>query len=196
MPKAFRILDFDLENRPLSYLGSDYTTGDITAIAWGWADEDVVSCAVQTKDDRSRGRMMRAFVKAYDEADMVTGHYIRGYDLPVINGALMELSLPTLGDKLTCDTKGDLKKRKYISASQENLGAMLGLVAPKVQMNTPLWREANRLTPAGIELTRTRAIGDVIQHKALRLRMLELDMLSGPKVWRGGGGGAVPEYTP
>lgn len=196
MPERFAILDFDLENRPLSYLGSDYTTGDITAIAWGWADSDEVFCEVQTKDDRSRARMLRAFVKAYDQADMVTGHFIRGYDLPVINGALMELGMEPLGDKLTCDTKNDLKKRKYISASQENLGAMLGLEAPKVHMNTDLWRQANRLTPEGIELSRERCIGDVIQHKQLRLRLLEMNMLSGPKVWRGGGDGTLPEYTP
>lgn len=195
MPERFRILDFDLENRPLSYLGQDFTTGDITAIAWSWADEQDVHCRLQTKDDRTRARMMKAFVKAYDAADMVTGHFIRGYDLPVINGALMELGMRPLSDKLTCDTKGDLKKRKYISASQENLGAMLGLEAPKVTMNTPLWREANRLTPRGIELTRERCVGDVIQHKQLRLRMLELGMLTGPKVWRGGGT-SVPEYVP
>lgn len=201
MPDTFRILDFDLENRPLSYLGSDYTTGDITAIAWAWdegqpLDEIEVFCEVQTKDDRSRERMLRAFVKAYDAADMVTGHYIMGYDLPVINGALMENGLPPLGDKLVCDTKVHLKKAKYISKSQENLAAMLGIDEPKVQMNTPLWREANRLTPRGVQLNRERCVGDVIQHMALRKRLIELDMLTGPQVWRGGGGGTLPEYSP
>lgn len=195
MKRAFRILDFDLENRPISYLGSDYTTGDITAIAWSWVGDDEVSCEVQTKDDRSRRRMLRRFVDAYDAADMVTGHFIRGYDLPVINGALMELGLPPLGDKMTCDTKLDLLKRKYISASQENLGAMLGLEAPKVQMNTPLWREANRLTRAGIDLTRIRVVGDVVQHKELREKLLDLGWLSSPKVWRSAGS-KTSRYTP
>ncbi len=190
-----RILDFDLENRPLSYLGSDFTTGDITAIAWGWADEEQVYCEVQTKRDWSRSVMLRAFLEAYNEADMVTGHFIRGYDLPVINGALMEIGLEPLSDKLSSDTKNDLKKRKYISASQENLGAMLGLEAPKVQMNTPKWREANRLTTEGIAITQERVIGDVVQHKQLRLKLIELGWLGTPKVWRSSGtpGGA---YTP
>jgi hypothetical protein len=185
--ERYRILDFDLENRPLSYLGSDYTTGDITAIAASWLDEEEVHVWVQTKDDRSRRRMLKGFKALYDQADMVTGHFIRGYDLPVINGALMEEQLALLGDKMTCDTKQDLKKRKYISASQENLAAMLGIDEPKVQMNTPKWRQANRLTVAGIELTKLRCVGDVVQHKAMRARMLELDMLGGPKVWRAGG---------
>lgn len=192
---GFRWLDFDLENRPISYLGSDYTTGDITAIAWGWVGDEHVDVAVQTKDDRSRARMMRAFVKAYNEADGVVGHFIRAYDLPVINGALMELGMAPLADKMTCDTKLDLLKRKYISASQENLGAMLGIVEPKIHMDTPKWREANRLTVAGIELTKIRVVGDVVQNKALRQRLLELGWLSGPRVWRSSSKG-VTRYTP
>lgn len=180
----FRWLDYDIENRPLSYLGMDFTTADVTAIAWSFYDEDEVHCSVQTKDRRSQERMLRAFHKAYSAADGVTGHYIRKHDLPIVNGALMELGLPQLEAKLTCDTKLDLKKRSGISGSQENLASMLGVNAPKVGMSTTTWREANRLTPEGIEATKTRVIGDVVQHKALRLRMLELDMLGPPRVWK------------
>jgi hypothetical protein len=186
--QPLRILDFDIENRPLTYLGSDYTTGDVTAIAWGWVGEEEVRCELQTKDERSLARMLRRFRDAYEEADMVTGHFIRGYDLPVLNGALMEMNIPHLGPKLTCDTKNDLLKRKYISASQENLAEMLGLPEPKIHMNTPRWRHANRLTPDGIELSRIRCVGDVVQHKALRLELVRRDWLAGPTVWRPGGG--------
>lgn len=187
-PGKLRILDFDIENRPLSYLGQDFTTGDVTAIAWGWADEEKVHVGLQTKREGSLEKMLRRFRDAYEAADMVTGHFIRGYDLPVLNGALMEAGIPHLGPKLTCDTKNDLLKRKYISVSQENLGEMLGLEAPKVHMNTPLWRQANRLTVEGIELSRTRCVGDVVQHKQLRLELLRRDWLAGPSVWRPGGG--------
>ena len=31
--RPLRVLDFDIENRPLSYLGSDFTTAEVTAIA-------------------------------------------------------------------------------------------------------------------------------------------------------------------
>src|SRR5262245_59473495 len=31
--RAARVLDFDIENRPLSYLGQDFTTSEVTAIA-------------------------------------------------------------------------------------------------------------------------------------------------------------------
>lgn len=187
-PSRLRILDFDIENRPLTYLGEGFTTGDVTAIAWGWADEEQVYCELQTKREGSLDRMLRLFREAYEEADMVTGHFIRGYDLPVLNGAMMEVNIAHLGPKLTCDTKNDLLKRKYISVSQENLAEMLDLPEPKVHMNTPRWRRANRLTPEGVELSRVRCVGDVVQHKELRLELLRRDWLAGPSVWRPGGG--------
>jgi hypothetical protein len=181
--RPFRILDFDIENRPLNYVGPDFTYGDVTAIAWGWADEDVVDVAVQTKDDRTRIRMLKAFKKVYDAADMVTGHYIMGHDLGTINGALIEHGLEGLGPKMVCDTKFHLVKRKNLGVSQENLAAVFGIEAPKVGMNQLRWREANRLTKAGIELTKLRCVGDVVQHKELRLKLVELDLLRPPKVW-------------
>jgi hypothetical protein len=37
--RPMRVLDFDVECRPLSFLGSDYMTKEITAMAWAWADD-------------------------------------------------------------------------------------------------------------------------------------------------------------
>jgi len=36
----FRILDFDIESRPLSYMGHDFTTSEITVIACKFLDDD------------------------------------------------------------------------------------------------------------------------------------------------------------
>lgn len=194
-PSQLRILDFDIENRPLTYLGENYTTGDVTAVAWSWVGMEKVYCELQTKKEGSLEKMLRRFREAYEQADMITGHYIRGYDLPVLNGAMMECDIRHLGPKLACDTKLDLLKRKYISVSQENLSEMLGLEEPKVHMNTPKWRRANRLTPEGVELSRIRCVGDVVQHKELRLELLRRDWLKGPSVWRPSGG-PDGEYAP
>jgi hypothetical protein len=181
--KRLRVLDFDIENRPLSYMGSDFTSAEITAIAAGWADEDEVGCAVLTKRAGSGVAMLRWFLDLWHEADIVTGHYIRKHDLPIINGALMEHRLPLLTQKLTSDTKLDLVKRKDLSMSQESLGGMYELPFPKEHMGQHHWREANRLTREGIEETKRRVIGDVQQHKALRKRLIEVGALGGPKVW-------------
>ena len=128
--------------------------------------------------------MLKSFVQRYNQADIVTGHYIRNFDLPSINAALMEFDLEPLGEKFTIDTKNDHKKARSVSKSQENLGYQYGLDAPKVHMNAGRWREANRLTPEGIEFMKERAMGDVIQHMELRAAMTDAGVLNPGKVWR------------
>src|SRR5688500_2637553 len=73
--RPMRVLDFDIENRPLSYLGSDFTTSEVTAIAWAWCDRpEDVSCVLLGEVEPVS--MLQQFVAAYNSADMVTGHYI------------------------------------------------------------------------------------------------------------------------
>lgn len=180
-----RILSWDIENRPLSYLGQDFTTSDVTAVGACWADDPKsLQVWAQTKDDRSRRTMLKNFRALYDQADIVTGHFILGHDLPIVNGALIEEGLEPLGPKMVSDTKVHLIGFKGISKSQENLAETLGLDAPKVQMNTPKWRRANRLTRAGVNLSVERVSGDVIQHMELRKALVERGLLKPPTCWR------------
>jgi hypothetical protein len=181
---GLRILDFDCEVRPLSYLGADFTTGEVTGIACAW----IVNGKAKDMQCWLLGEvepwdMLESFRARYDEADMVTGHYIRGFDLTVLNGAMLDNNLPPLSTKLTHDTKNDLRRIKYMSQSQENLAAALGVKAPKVLMNQMKWRDANRLTPEGLALTRKRVVGDVKQHVQLREELLRRGWLGKPKVW-------------
>lgn len=142
--RPLRILDLDVEARPLHWIASDYVSKEITAMAWAWtAQPDNVTCYLLGETDPRE--MLQRFCEAYNAADLVTGHFILGYDLPLINGMLMECRLPTLGDKLAHDTKIHLVRRAGISVSQESLGAMLRLDHKKVQMNQAKWRSANRL---------------------------------------------------
>ena len=84
--RKLRILDLDIENRPLSYLGQDFTTRDLTAIAWCWDGKPKsVECRLLGRDNMQVA--FEEFRGFYDEADMVTGHYLRVHDLPVISGA-------------------------------------------------------------------------------------------------------------
>lgn len=192
---APRILDFDIENRPLSYYGSDLTTAEVTAIAASWSDESFVSSwilgelsnesnLIDIHDDANWG--LRMFADCYNYADIVTGHYIRKHDLPILNGAMVEAGLPTLGPKLTIDTKLDLIKWSFEAQpkSQQELALALGIEAPKVPMSQQDWRQANRLTPEGLEKTRERVVGDVKQHKLMRAELHRRGLLGSPKVWR------------
>ena len=192
--RQMRVLDFDIENRPLSYLGSDFTTAEVTAISWAWTDTPR-QVTVYLLGEHELPYILEQFVGAYSQADMVTGHYVRGHDLPMLNGALMECRMPTLPDKLVQDTKVDLVRSKGLSLSQESLGAMFRLEHAKVQMNQAKWRAANRLTPEGLAEVRERVVGDVRQHIALRQELLSLGYLAPPRVWRGGTA-AVESYTP
>lgn len=180
-----RVLDFDCEARPLGWYAGDETHKEITAIAWKWiGDDSDVEVASLTKDDRTRGRMLRRFQRAYDDADMVVGHYIRGFDLPLVNAMLLEAGEAPLARKLTHDTMLDLVRLHGVSKSQENLSAMFGVEAPKVHMTVPAWREANRLTREGVDKGIERCAFDVVQNIELRRVLLAQGMLGPPRVWR------------
>lgn len=190
-----RILDFDIENRPLSYWVQDRPTAEVTAIASMWVgDHDSMEVWLLQPGMDGPGRMLERFVERYNEADMVTGHYIRRHDLPIINGALYELGMPLLSAKLTCDTKLDMFKKADIPANQEYLIELLKPTCPlgwepyKEHMSQNDWREANRLVPNGLKRTATRVSSDVHSHMHLRDEMLARGLLRPPSIWNPGGG--------
>jgi hypothetical protein len=90
---------------------------------------------------------------------MVTGHYIRKHDLPIINGALLEHKMSPLKFKLICDTKLDLVSIKDFSKSQESIGDVFGSTYEKIHMSQKGWREANRIHR--IEAAQRRVANDV-----------------------------------
>lgn len=183
----------------MHYWYGDATTAEITVIAWSWYGEDEVhvrSLEAPPNHFASMLQMLALFRQAYDQADMVTGHFIRGHDLPLINGALVEAGLAHLDSKLTSDTKLDLVKRKSMSVSQKNLTEMLDVPQPKLDMPQASWREANRLTPAGIELAEARCKQDIMQHKALREELLNRGLLSSPKMWYPDASNGTTKYIP
>lgn len=185
--KKLRILDFDIENRPLSYWYDGNPTAEITAIACSWMDEDEITCWQLDPWDMegSMFDMLHGFSVLYEQADMVTGHYIRKHDLPIINGALMENQMMPLKAKLAHDTKSDLIKTGGLSMAQEALGAMYELERVKFHMTQNDWRRGNRLVdPIGFKLTHDRVTEDVKQHKELYRVLQEHQVLKAPKTWR------------
>jgi hypothetical protein len=130
------------------------------------------------------GEMLAGFLERYSEADMVTGHNILRHDLPRLNAMLLEQGMPPLGPKMVSDTYRHLLRRDGVSASQASLAEMLGVPKSKVGMSQVAWRQANRLLPEGLVRTRARVVGDVVQHMALRKRLVELQWLRPPAMWR------------
>lgn len=184
-----KVLDFDIESRPLSFTGSKFNpnTKEITAIAAQFIDSPamlswVLGTETTLADHMAAQRvMLEGFLEMYAQADIVTGHYIRGFDLPHINAALLEHGLPPLSPTLTRDTCTDLKKLHGIQKGQEPLSHMLEVAASKYH---PDWRLANRLVVEGVEETRRRVCDDVVQHMALHKKLLDAGWLNAPKVWK------------
>ncbi len=108
-----KILHFDVECRPLSWYAGDWVTKEVTAIAAQFVGGKKMYCWLLGQ--HSPEQMAEEFVALYDKADMVSGHFVRGFDLPVINGMLFDLKMPFLSDKLSSDTKNDLIKFQGLS---------------------------------------------------------------------------------
>lgn len=176
-------MDFDCEARPLSWIGGDYVSKEITAIAAKWIGEpgDVQAWIL---GEVSYVEMLEGFRSLYDQADMVCGHNIVNYDLGTLNAMMMERHLPVLSAKLVHDTLRHLSKRGgAISGSQKNMSEMLGVEVPKIDMSDPKWRQANRLEGDGLGFTRERVTFDVLQNIGLREKLLERGYLNAPRTW-------------
>lgn len=178
-----RILHFDTECRPMHY--SEFRAeSQLTGVAWSWADEDEVHVEVLQQNLRNEASMLRKFMKVFASADIVTGHYIRRHDLPLLVEHCIHAGVEFPNQVLTSDTKIDLVSLRGLGASQENLSITFGLSAEKHHMAGADWRIANSLSPAGREGTRKRVVDDVAQHKQLRAELIERGLLGAPKYWR------------
>jgi hypothetical protein len=179
-----RVLDFDSECRPMHY--SEWRAeSQITAIAWSWVGEKKVHCEVLEQDLSNERLMLERFLVAFNEADVVAGHYLRKHDMPLIVDHCVRLGLPVPKPILVSDTKQDLPRMRGLGQSQENLSVMFGLDAEKHHMTGAQWRVANALDPAGRAASRKRVVDDVLQNKQLRALLLERGLLKPPKMWRG-----------
>lgn len=186
-----KILDFDVECRPMSWYGGDWVTKEITAIAWRFVDESeentqfwlLQPSSTWEKHQEKKRKGMQRFLKAYNEADAVTGHYIRGFDLPLVNGTCVRLGLKPLSNKMSHDTKGDLVSMQGLSKSQENLAAYFDLKHAKEKMNTHLWEIGNSLVNEGRVETKRRVVGDVNQHVEFRQELMDRGALLPLKMW-------------
>lgn len=200
-PTRLKILDFDIECRPLAVTasagrGAIIASWEITAIAAKWIGDPPETTRCWLLGDLNMDAILDGFLEMYDEANQVVGHYIRGFDLPRINSALHELRRPPLDDKQAHDTKLDLVSWDGLSKSQENIAARLGVAEPKIHMNEALWREANRLGSKGLERSYTRVVGDVLQNEAMYAVLKDDGWLKIPVVWRSVRSGISGSYAP
>lgn len=176
--KRLRILDFDCEARATGYGDPKWVPQEVTAIAWSWIGEERVACQLRSYGTR---RMLERFRQAYEQADVVTGHNIRKYDLPLINAEMLRFDLGPLPAKLAQDTLREIVRTTGMKRDQDNLGKFFRTPVAKTPMSWQDWQDA--YAAKGWEMVRERVVNDVLQHKLMREAMLARGWLKPPRIW-------------
>jgi hypothetical protein len=126
--------------------------------------------------------MLRPSVRGDRAADMVTGHNIERFDLPVIQAEVMRLGLPKPVRSVVQDTIR-LVRSKGFKKGQDNLGRMYRIPAEKLALDWQAWQDA--YDEPGWGTVRRRAESDVEMHKQLRAKLVAERHLKEPRWWRG-----------
>jgi hypothetical protein len=177
--RKLAILDFDCESVATGFGDPQWVPQKVTAIAWSWFGDERIESRLRLAGAE---KMLTAFLKAYNAAELIVGHYIRKHDLPLIDKECAELGLPPLAPKLVQDTHADLIRTKGMKRDQDNLAEFLELAEKKQTMNQRQWEAA--YAERGWPQIRARAESDVRQNKLMREAMLERGWLKPPRIWR------------
>ncbi len=132
--------------------------------------------------DDLRKKMLEPLLDAISIADMVTGHNLLRFDLPVINSDCMRVGLEPIREVLVQDTMR-LVRSKGFKKGQDNLGKLYGTRTEKMALDWQGWQDA--YAEDGWKDIIARCESDVIMHKELRLKLLERNLLKPPMRWRG-----------
>jgi len=182
---AWRILDFDLETLAAGFADPEWVPQKITVAAWSWIGEEEVHYATALKpgffDRRLRVRALMPLVKAIWEADVVTGHNLLRFDLPVLNAELMRAGLNPLPNLWVQDTM-KFPKSKGLKKSQDDVSLMVGSEQRKLSLNWEEWDRAYEVK--GWPLVIERCKTDVLAHKEMREGLAAQNALDKPRKWR------------
>ncbi len=182
-----KVLIFDMEARPTAWIGGDYVGRSSTAFAYSFLNEDTVAVDAILPGEGAQQYwedMVLRLVFAVERSDVVVGHYIRGFDLPLLNSDLERIGQPSLGRTLAVDTKTDRLQGNGLSESLENLMARYDLESEKMAMHEPWWEEFNLWqTPRSRARVMERVTSDVIGTKELYRALLDVDRLKVPSAW-------------
>jgi DNA polymerase elongation subunit (family B) len=154
----------------------------VTAYAFSWSD-DVVVDALSVRyfyDVEARGRFLQPLLDALERADVVTGHNVLRFDLPVLQAEVMRLGLPSLRPVLVQDTIR-LGRTKGFKKGQDNLGVLLDVPLGKLPLNFQQWADA--YAEPDLATVKDRVATDVRQHMMIREQMRQRGWLRPPRMW-------------
>lgn len=182
-----RILDFDIETVAAGFADPQWVPQKVTCIAWSWVGSDKVeaitcggSAGLYEKPELRR-RMLGKFLAVLDRADVVTGHNLIRFDLPVLNADCIRLGLAPLGEVRVEDTMR-IVRTKGLKKGLDNLSGMLKTLAKKEAKDWQEWEDAYAV-PGWPEVI-SRARSDVALHKEVRAAMIERGIVKPAVLWR------------
>ncbi len=185
--------DFDFESKPL-WFWYEKPTAVLTSISFmdsvgGRPDHDSLVTEVAPLGTRAEYvAWLRHITGVLTSADILTGHNIDRFDLPLFQAQLVRQGLPSLPILTTQDTLRLVKKRD-MSASQESLinYALLKATCPigmpiyKHHLSIPEWEDA--AMGWNDEVLIERPMSDVHGHVHLREVLIEKGYLDPPRTW-------------
>jgi len=125
--------------------------------------------------------MIKKFLREYQQADIVTGHNILKFDLPVLNAECMRVGLPKLRGVYAQDTMR-FPKSKGFKKGMDNVAGLLGTEEHKHAMDWQQWEDAYA-EPGWPEVIE-RCTSDVRMHMQMREKMSDRGWLKGPVYWK------------
>ncbi len=195
-----RILDFDVETVAAGFADPDWVPQKITCVAWSWFGSDEVESRICGPlgffgMPELRAEMLRPLLAEIARADLVTGHNIGRFDLPVINAECMRLGLEPIRSVKIHDTI-KLVRGKGFKKGQDVLARLYRVNGEKLQLDWQAWQEAydeidvDALIDPESSLAmwptiRDRCVSDVAMHKDLYAELLARDLLKPRRVWSG-----------
>lgn len=180
------ILDFDIETIAAGFADPDWVPQKITCVAWSWVGTDRVESRVCGPagifgKPANRAKMLTPLLDAIRQADMVTGHNIERFDLPIVNAEAMRLGLEPVREVLAQDTMR-LVRAKGFKKGQDVLGRLHHVPAEKLALDWQAWQDG--YDEPGWKTVRLRCESDVTMHKLLRLELLGAGHLRDPRKWK------------
>lgn len=181
-----RILDFDMETEAAGFADPQWVPQKITCVAWSWIGEDRVYSRVCTSSGlyelpTRRTAMITALLSEILKADMVTGHNLIRFDLPVLNAEMMRLGMGSLPELIVQDTML-LPKSKGFKKGMDNISQLLDIPMEKQAMTWQQWDDA--YAKQGWPEVISRCEGDVLMHKLMRAKLIEEGLLKPPRRWK------------
>lgn len=174
-----------METIAAGYADPAWVPDRITCISASWIGEDEVHTWITgqkhywSREGRAR-TVLRPFWELLSEADVVTGHNIRRFDLRVFNASAMWCGVEPIRSILVEDTMQILRAKGF-KKGLDNIARGLGVDGEKKQMSWADWDIAYE-DPSWAEVIE-RCESDVILHKQVRAEMKKRGWLKGIQRW-------------